>query len=118
MSAKAFLATQQRIPGLGNGVLQDLLWHAGIHPKRKISTLSDGDKSRLYDSVKMVLKQMADLGGRDTETDLYGRKGGYGTVMSRLNTAMACPSCGGGIRKENYMGGSITFCPSCQALPG
>ncbi|MDE6052964.1 MAG: endonuclease VIII, partial [Lachnospiraceae bacterium] len=28
LSAKAFLATQQRIPGLGNGVLQDILWDA------------------------------------------------------------------------------------------
>lgn len=30
LSAKAFLATEQRIPGLGNGVLQDILFRAGI----------------------------------------------------------------------------------------
>ncbi|TFG69373.1 MAG: endonuclease VIII, partial [Anaerolineales bacterium] len=28
LSAKAFLATEQHIPGLGNGVLQDILWTA------------------------------------------------------------------------------------------
>jgi formamidopyrimidine-DNA glycosylase len=40
LSAKAFLATEQRIPGLGNGVLQDVLWTARIHPKRKMATLA------------------------------------------------------------------------------
>jgi formamidopyrimidine-DNA glycosylase len=40
LSLKAFLATQQRIPGLGNGVLQDILWTAKLHPKRKVSMLT------------------------------------------------------------------------------
>jgi formamidopyrimidine-DNA glycosylase len=35
LSAKAFLATGQRIPGLGNGVLQEILWVAAIHPSEK-----------------------------------------------------------------------------------
>lgn len=33
LSLKACLATEQRIPGLGNGVLQDFLWKAGLHPQ-------------------------------------------------------------------------------------
>ena len=33
-SAKAFLATEQTVPGLGNGVLQDILYHAHIHRNR------------------------------------------------------------------------------------
>ncbi|MDF2986305.1 MAG: glycosylase/AP lyase, DNA-binding, partial [Eubacterium sp.] len=44
LSAKALLATEQRIPGLGNGVLQDILFNAGIHPKRKVKTFTDRDK--------------------------------------------------------------------------
>ena len=116
LTAKAFLATHQRIPGLGNGVLQDLLWRARIHPKRKIATLSDMERSALYDSVRGTPRTMADLGGRDTENDLFGKPGGYGTVMSKANAAMVCPSCGGGIRRESYMGGNITFCPACQPL--
>lgn len=34
LSLKAALATEQRIPGLGNGVLQDVLWEARLHPRR------------------------------------------------------------------------------------
>ena len=35
-SAKAFLATEQRIPGLGNGCLQDILFRAGLNPRKKL----------------------------------------------------------------------------------
>lgn len=63
LSAKAFLATEQRIPGLGNGVLQDILWNAKIHPKRKINTLSDENREFLFSKVKTVLSAMAELGG-------------------------------------------------------
>jgi len=33
LSMKALLATEQRVPGLGNGVLQDILFNARLHPK-------------------------------------------------------------------------------------
>ena len=46
LSAKAFLATEQRIPGLGNGVLQDILFNARIHPKKKVSALSTCGKGK------------------------------------------------------------------------
>ncbi len=118
LSAKAFLATKQRIPGLGNGVLQDLLWQARIHPKRKVGSLSADDRVRLFEQVRGTTRRMAEQGGRDTETDLYGARGGYGTIMSRLNTAMVCPACGGGIRRETYLGGNITYCPTCQPITG
>lgn len=72
LSAKAFLATQQRIPGLGNGVLQDILYLSGIHPKRKMFDISDEEYDRLFESIKDTLRKMADLGGRDTEKDLFG----------------------------------------------
>ena len=37
LTAKALLATEQRIPGVGNGVTQDILFNAGIHPTFQIS---------------------------------------------------------------------------------
>ena len=69
LSAKAFLATEQRIPGLGNGVLQDILYYAGIHPKRKINTLANNEKSKMFQSIKSTLARMVEQGGRDTEKD-------------------------------------------------
>jgi Formamidopyrimidine-DNA glycosylase len=71
LSVKALLATEQRIPGLGNGVLQDILWKAKIHPKSKVNTLTEDKKESLFMSVKTLLENMTKLGGRDTEKDLF-----------------------------------------------
>ena len=114
LSAKAFLATEQRIPGLGNGVLQDVLWRAQIHPKRKVNTLSDGELDKLYNVVKSTLAEMTEKGGRDTEKDLFGNAGGYATVMSNKNEGAACPVCGGLIKRMAYLGGNVYVCEGCQ----
>ncbi|MCL2588766.1 MAG: endonuclease VIII, partial [Oscillospiraceae bacterium] len=83
MSAKAFLATEQRIPGLGNGVLQDILLNAKIHPKKKMNTLSEEQRQSLFDSLKSTLREMTVAGGRDTERDLFGNPGGYKTKLGK-----------------------------------
>ena len=114
LSAKAFLATEQRIPGLGNGVLQDILWTARINPKRKMASLSAGEVQAMFAAVKSVLKAMTDQGGRDTERDLFDRPGGYRTVCSKNTVDHPCPACGSSIIKEAYMGGSVYYCPGCQ----
>ena len=114
MSAKAFLATEQRIPGLGNGVLQDILLNAKIHPKKKMNTLSEEQRQGLFDSVKTTLTAMVEGGGRDTERDLFGNNGGYKTKLSKNTVLSLCADCGGAVKKEAYMGGSIYFCEQCQ----
>ena len=114
LSLKAFLATQQRIPGLGNGVLQDILYQARLHPKRKVETLGEGGKQALFDALKTTLGEMAKAGGRDIERDLFGDAGGYPTRMSKNTAGEPCPACGSPVQKQNYLGGSIYFCPGCQ----
>jgi formamidopyrimidine-DNA glycosylase len=114
LSLKAFLATEQRIPGLGNGVLQDILFEAKMHPKKKAGTLSRSDIRTLFAALKSTLKSMAAAGGRDTEPDLHGRPGGYKTRLSKNTVNKPCPVCRTAIRKETYLGGSIYYCPKCQ----
>jgi len=116
LSMKALLATEQRIPGLGNGVLQDILFNGGIHPKRKKSTLSDFEKGELFHSLKVTLNSMTENGGRDTEKDLFGINGKYKTILSKNTVNKPCPNCGGNIVKEAYLGGAIYYCPVCQKI--
>ena len=116
LSVKAFLATEQRIPGFGNGVLHDVLWNARIHPKRKLETLSDKDIISLFFSIKSTLKEMRDNGGRDTERDLFGKPGDYQTILSNKTLIYPCRACGGELKREAYLGGNIYFCPTCQPL--
>ena len=115
-SVKALLATEQRFPGIGNGVLQDILFNAGIHPRKKKSTLTGFQKDELYHSIKTTLNNMTDQGGRDTEKDLFGNFGGYKTILSKKTLNDPCPTCGGKIVKEQYMGGAVYFCPFCQVM--
>lgn len=116
LSAKAFLATEQRIPGLGNGVLQDILFKARIHPKRKLATLGDRELENLYVVIKNVLREMTAAGGRDTEKDLFGNFGGYRVLLSKNTWREPCPVCGGALVKEAYLGGAVYYCPHCQRL--
>ena len=116
LSLKAFLATEQRIPGLGNGCLQDILYNARLNPKRKLGQINADDLRRLFQSLKDTLADMAARGGRDTEPDIFGQPGGYQTRCSKNTVDTPCGNCGTPIVKQAYMGGSIYFCPACQPL--
>jgi len=113
-SIKAFLATEQRYPGLGNGVLQDILFNAKVHPRRKLESLSQQEKEAVYSSIKRTLSKMTAKGGRDTEKDIFGCPGGYKTKLSAKTKSQPCPDCGDSIVREAFMGGNVYFCPTCQ----
>ena len=114
LSAKAFLATEQRIPGLGNGVLQDILFRAHIHPKAKLSVLNEKRRLDMFRAVKETLQEMTEKGGRDTEKDLHGNPGGYRCLLSKNTLDKPCPVCGDTLVRQAYLGGNIYFCPTCQ----
>lgn len=114
LSAKALLATDQRIPGLGNGILQDILFNAGIHPKKRVRSFTEKNKLDIFESIRSTIADIAHKGGRDTEKNLNGYNGGYITKLSKNTVNKPCPQCGNGIQREAYMGGSIYYCSSCQ----
>ncbi|MDD2649377.1 MAG: endonuclease VIII [Eubacteriales bacterium] len=116
LSAKAFLATEQRFPGIGNGCAQDILLKARLNPKRKLETLTDEDAERLLSALVSVACEMRSQSGRDTEKGLDGMAGGYRTMMCKNSLMTGCPICGGTVTKEAYMGGSVYYCPVCQPL--
>ncbi len=116
LSAKAFLATEQRIPGLGNGSLQDILFTARVHPKAKLKDLPDLKLEALFTQTKALLADMAAKGGRNTEKDLFGKPGAYQSILSAKTAALPCPACGGPVTRQAYLGGNVYFCPNCQAL--
>ncbi len=111
-SLKQALATEQHIPGLGNGLLQDVLFDSGYSPKRKLSTLNEADRLKIYQSVKTKIKEIVLLGGRDLQSDMLDTPGGYETLMT--TSRQTCPKCHGNLIKEAYLGGKVIYCPSCQ----
>lgn len=114
MGLKEFMATQSRILGVGNGCLQEILWLAGLHPKRRVAQCTKGELSDLFHAARQMLRAAAEQGGRDTETDLYGQPGRYPKRMDSRHVGSACPRCGSPIAKIAYMGGACYLCPTCQ----
>lgn len=115
-SLKYFLISEPGLWGLGNGCLQDILFRARLHPRRRAVATREAERHALYDSVGATLRQMVEQGGRNDEVDLYGRPGGYRRIMHSKSAGQPCPNCGTPIEKEQYLGGSIYFCPQCQAI--
>lgn len=113
-AVKFFMISKPGILGVGNGVLQDILFNAGIHPKRKVMALDDDEKRSLYAATRSTLREMADLGGRDSDRDLYNRLGGYKRILDSTKVGQPCPRCGTPIEKISFLGGASYYCPTCQ----
>ncbi|MHA2289627.1 MAG: DNA-formamidopyrimidine glycosylase family protein [Promethearchaeota archaeon] len=116
VSAKYFLITEPCVWGLGNGSVQDILFHAKIHPKQQVIGLSEKQKESFYHSIKNTISEMIKLGGRDSDRDLYGNFGGYKRILHSKMVGKPCPECSTSIEKQQYLGGTIYFCPNCQIL--
>lgn len=115
-SAKKFYVTEPGLRGLGNGVIQDIFLLSKVHPKREMKSLSNEEKKHLYETTRTELQKMVDLGGRDSEKDLFDKLGGYKRILHSKAVNTPCPVCKTLIKKQKYLGGTIYFCPTCQKL--
>lgn len=113
-SAKYFAISKPGIWGLGNGYLQDILLKAKIHPKRRAIDLSGDERRAFYEATRDVLRRAVELGGRDTERDLYNHPGGYRRTLHSKMVGQPCPECGAAIERISFLGGASYFCPVCQ----
>ena len=113
-SIKYFMITEPGVWGIGNGCLQDILFRAKIHPRRRVVDMDEGEQHALYDALKGTLNKMIELGGRSSEYDLYGSRGGYVRILDSKTKGKPCPACGTPIEKIQYLGGACYLCPSCQ----
>ena len=113
-SVKSLLTQDQLIPGLGNASAQDIMFHAHLLPRRPLSELSAGQRKDLYNAIIDTVHEIIDRCGRNDETDLFGKRGGYVRLMDSTNAGKPCPECGTKIQKMQYLGGACYFCPKCQ----
>ena len=115
---KNFLLNQKKIAGIGNVYIQDILFNARIHPKRKIPSLDNLEVEALYKSIKTVLNESIELGGLAYEKDFYGNKGRYDKNHFRIayKPDKPCPNCQTPIQKIKTGSTSSFICPNCQSL--
>jgi len=109
-----FVGKEAYMVGLSNAAYQDIIYRAGIHPKRKASELSKEELQALFEAIGAVIKERLSLGGKDQFTDIYGNSGRYVPVMGPNMKGQDCPKCGTPIEKLAHGGGQVYLCPRCQ----
>ena len=102
------------VVGLSNSAFQDVIYRAGLHPKRKASGLSGDERRSLYDAIRLVMEERIRLGGKDRFQDLYGRQGGYTPAIGPNMKGQECPACGTLIERLSHGGGHVYLCSKCQ----
>ncbi len=120
---KPLLLDQRVLAGLGNIYTDEVLFEAGLHPMRRVNTLTGQEITHLYQSIQHVLQQaivnrgttLGDARFRDT-MGRAGQNGEYLQVYQR--SGRPCVRCGTPIQREVIGGRGSHFCPQCQPLAG
>ena len=108
---KTFLATN--ISGVMSTFAAEILLHAKVYPSVQLRKLNEEQHERIYNSMKSVLTNAYEKGGRTNELNLYGQKGNYVAMAERKHIGENCPVCGNILGKIS-VGGVTAFCPKCQ----
>jgi formamidopyrimidine-DNA glycosylase len=102
------------VVGLSNSAFQDIIYRAGLHPKRRASDLAPAEARALYDAMRLVVGERLRLGGKVGFLDLYGRPGAYTAAMGPAMKDRDCLRCGTPVQKMAHGGGEVCVCPVCQ----
>ncbi|HEU5080550.1 MAG TPA: DNA-formamidopyrimidine glycosylase family protein [Opitutaceae bacterium] len=62
---KAVMLMQERFPGVGNWMADEILWRAEIHPRRLAGSLDDEEIKALHRETKWVAKEALRIIGKD-----------------------------------------------------
>lgn len=117
-TVKSFLLDQEKIAGIGNAYVHDILFLAKLHPQRKLDTFSEGEVDGLWQAIRDGLLPSLKKGGSWYEKGLTGKPGGfkYEDILVGYRAGKPCPKCRTKIVKIRT-GSTATFiCPKCQAL--
>lgn len=121
---KPLLLDQRIVAGLGNIYVDEALWQARLHPRRRAATLRPADIAALHAAIRDVLRAGIRHGG----TSLGGGRTNYAGADERrgrhqehlrvfARTGKPCPRCGAGIRKIAVAQRGTHLCPRCQRAP-
>jgi formamidopyrimidine-DNA glycosylase len=117
LSIKAFLMDQRQLLGIGNIYASEILFHAGLRPRRQAGRLKRADWERLVAGVRAVLEEAIECGGSTISDyrDGFERFGSY-QLRHRVydRAGEPCVTCGSPIRSLVIVGRSSYFCPTCQ----
>jgi formamidopyrimidine-DNA glycosylase len=100
---KAVLMDQARIAGLGNLLVDEILWRVGLDPARPADTLGAAEQARLSRAIPATLRQLGRRGGSHT-----------GDLMSAREPGGMCPKDGAPLLRRTVGGRTTYSCPVHQ----
>lgn len=104
---KSWLMDQGHIAGIGNVYSDEILFRAGIHPKRKVSELDDDVLRELHRAIDEVLQ--AAIAAKADPARMPDR-----FILPRREPGGHCPRCGAALEQLSVNGRTAWFCPECQ----
>ena len=120
---KSVLLDQTVIAGLGNIYVSEVLFRAGISPKRKAANIAAVRINKLYNAIVDVLSQAISVGG-STISDHKQPSGELGYFQNSFGVygreGAACSNCNcniletGGVRRIKQSGRSTFYCANQQ----
>jgi formamidopyrimidine-DNA glycosylase len=100
---KAVLMNQARIAGLGNLLVDEVLWRSGIAPDRVASSLDAAEQVALHRAIRTTLRTLGRRGGSHT-----------GDLMVARVPGGLCPRDGAPLVRRTVGGRTSYWCPVHQ----
>jgi formamidopyrimidine-DNA glycosylase len=116
---KAVLLMQERFPGVGNWMADEILWRAGLHPAQPAGTLRPEEVRRLWRECRQVCRQaLAAIAGRGSAlpADLNVGIPRSWLFLHRWADGGRCPRTGATLRRATIGGRTTCWSPGRQRL--
>ncbi len=102
---------QETLAGLGNVYSDEVLFHAGIHPKQPLEDLGPEQLSRLFRTLREVLETAI-----EAKVDPERMPADF--LLPQREQGAGCPRCGAELETLKACGRTAYHCPRCQPAPG
>lgn len=100
---KARLLDQHRVAGLGNLLVDEILWRTGLDPAREAGSLDGSEQDQLAEAIRATVAELAERGGSHTG-DLH---------LARVRGG-SCPRDGEPLDRRTIGGRTTYSCPRHQ----
>ena len=104
---KSWLMDQTSIAGIGNIYSDEILFQAGIHPRRSVSSLDKTAWNTLYKAMRDVLEAAISAGA---STDKIPST----FLLPHRKQGGRCPRCDTPVEAVKAAGRTAWYCPRCQ----
>jgi len=111
---KAVLLMQERFPGIGNWMADEILWRAALHPKQPAGTLTTEQITTLHRECRWVCRQALKIIGN--EGDALRDPPKTWLFPHRWEDGGRCPKTGAKLLREEIGGRTTCWSPARQKL--